>query len=156
PPPSLPPPPPRPNRGRLAEKRTIPLPPTRLPKKELSSAFTNSEDSEESEKANGDRPPEVKQEEEIQAFTMKRRLARLLLQIDRCMLNPSLSLGIIGDGRAAGELCVGGGGGGRSGGLGVGWRGGGTVRRSVGWLPPLYPSPAYDVLVFSCDARRNW
>ncbi|XP_042199512.1 sterile alpha motif domain-containing protein 11 isoform X3 [Callorhinchus milii] len=60
------------NRGRLAEKRTIPLPPTRLPKKELSSAFTNSEDSEESEKANGDRPPEVKQEEEIQAFTMKR------------------------------------------------------------------------------------
>uniref|UniRef100_A0A4W3GJJ1 Uncharacterized protein n=1 Tax=Callorhinchus milii TaxID=7868 RepID=A0A4W3GJJ1_CALMI len=72
PPPSLPPPPPRPNRGRLAEKRTIPLPPTRLPKKELSSAFTNSEDSEESEKANGDRPPEVKQEEEIQAFTMKR------------------------------------------------------------------------------------
>ncbi|XP_067873143.1 sterile alpha motif domain-containing protein 11 isoform X6 [Heterodontus francisci] len=60
------------NRGRLAEKRTIPLPPTRVPKKELSSAFTNSEDSEESEKANGDRPPEVKQEEEIQASTMKR------------------------------------------------------------------------------------
>ncbi|XP_038629579.1 sterile alpha motif domain-containing protein 11 isoform X3 [Scyliorhinus canicula] len=62
------------NRGRLAEKRTIPLPPTRVPKKELTSAFTNSEDSEESEKANGDRPPEVKQEEEIQASTMKRRL----------------------------------------------------------------------------------
>ncbi|XP_041062587.1 sterile alpha motif domain-containing protein 11 isoform X5 [Carcharodon carcharias] len=60
------------NRGRLAEKRTIPLPPTRVPKKELTSAFTNSEDSEESEKANGDRPPEVKQEEEIQASTMKR------------------------------------------------------------------------------------
>ncbi|XP_048471124.1 sterile alpha motif domain-containing protein 11 isoform X1 [Rhincodon typus] len=62
------------NRGRLAEKRTIPLPPTRVPKKELTSAFTNSEDSKESEKANGDRPPEVKQEEEIQASTMKRRL----------------------------------------------------------------------------------
>ncbi|XP_072334047.1 sterile alpha motif domain-containing protein 11 isoform X4 [Scyliorhinus torazame] len=62
------------NRGRLAEKRTIPLPPTRVPKKELTSAFTNSEDSEESEKAHGDRPPEVKQEEEIQASTMKRRL----------------------------------------------------------------------------------
>ncbi|XP_072334048.1 sterile alpha motif domain-containing protein 11 isoform X5 [Scyliorhinus torazame] len=60
------------NRGRLAEKRTIPLPPTRVPKKELTSAFTNSEDSEESEKAHGDRPPEVKQEEEIQASTMKR------------------------------------------------------------------------------------
>uniref|UniRef100_UPI00398F0BA9 sterile alpha motif domain-containing protein 11 isoform X2 n=1 Tax=Pristiophorus japonicus TaxID=55135 RepID=UPI00398F0BA9 len=60
------------NRGRLAEKRTIPLPPTRVPKKELSSAFSNSEDSEESEKANGDRPPEVKQEEEFQASTMKR------------------------------------------------------------------------------------
>ncbi|XP_048471128.1 sterile alpha motif domain-containing protein 11 isoform X5 [Rhincodon typus] len=60
------------NRGRLAEKRTIPLPPTRVPKKELTSAFTNSEDSKESEKANGDRPPEVKQEEEIQASTMKR------------------------------------------------------------------------------------
>ncbi|XP_078094855.1 sterile alpha motif domain-containing protein 11 isoform X2 [Mustelus asterias] len=62
------------NRGRLAEKRTIPLPPTRVPKKELTSAYTSSEDSEESEKANADRPREVKQEEEIQASTMKRRL----------------------------------------------------------------------------------
>ncbi|XP_051895487.1 sterile alpha motif domain-containing protein 11 isoform X5 [Pristis pectinata] len=60
------------NRGRLAEKRTIPLPPTRVPKKELPSAFTHSEDSEESEKANGGHPPEVKQEEEFQASTMKR------------------------------------------------------------------------------------
>ncbi|XP_005986044.1 sterile alpha motif domain-containing protein 11 isoform X2 [Latimeria chalumnae] len=59
------------NRGRLAEKRTIPLPPTRIPKKELSSLFTNSEDSEESEKANGDHP-EIKQEEDLQFSIMKR------------------------------------------------------------------------------------
>ncbi|XP_067873144.1 sterile alpha motif domain-containing protein 11 isoform X7 [Heterodontus francisci] len=77
------------NRGRLAEKRTIPLPPTRVPKKELSSAFTNSEDSEESEKANGDRPPEVKQEEEIQASTMKRRLDAYGQQTEE-IFNPSV------------------------------------------------------------------
>ncbi|XP_041062584.1 sterile alpha motif domain-containing protein 11 isoform X2 [Carcharodon carcharias] len=77
------------NRGRLAEKRTIPLPPTRVPKKELTSAFTNSEDSEESEKANGDRPPEVKQEEEIQASTMKRRLDAYGQQTEQ-IFNPSV------------------------------------------------------------------
>ncbi|XP_078281359.1 LOW QUALITY PROTEIN: sterile alpha motif domain-containing protein 11 [Rhinoraja longicauda] len=62
------------NRGRLAEKRTIPLPPTRVPKKEHPSAFLHSEDSEESEKANGGHLAGVKREEEFQAITMKRRL----------------------------------------------------------------------------------
>uniref|UniRef100_A0A672KED0 Sterile alpha motif domain containing 11 n=1 Tax=Sinocyclocheilus grahami TaxID=75366 RepID=A0A672KED0_SINGR len=41
------------NRGRLAEKRAIPLPPTRVPKKELASVFS-SDDSEGSERASGD------------------------------------------------------------------------------------------------------
>ncbi|TRY96619.1 hypothetical protein DNTS_024248, partial [Danionella cerebrum] len=49
------------NRGRLAEKRTIPLPPTRLPKKELASVFS-SDDSEGSERASGDHT-DIKQEE---------------------------------------------------------------------------------------------
>ncbi|NXB12301.1 SAM11 protein, partial [Cnemophilus loriae] len=61
------------NRGRLAEKRTIPLPPTRVPKKELSSVFSHSEDSEESDKSNG-QPPEVKQEEDLHISIMKRRI----------------------------------------------------------------------------------
>ncbi|NWZ86195.1 SAM11 protein, partial [Poecile atricapillus] len=61
------------NRGRLAEKRTIPLPPTRVPKKELSSIFSHSEDSEESDKSNG-QPPEVKQEEDLHISIMKRRI----------------------------------------------------------------------------------
>uniref|UniRef100_A0A671MF84 Sterile alpha motif domain containing 11 n=1 Tax=Sinocyclocheilus anshuiensis TaxID=1608454 RepID=A0A671MF84_9TELE len=49
------------NRGRLAEKRTIPLPPTRVPKKELASVFS-SDDSEGSERASGDHE-DIKQEE---------------------------------------------------------------------------------------------
>ncbi|XP_030393573.1 sterile alpha motif domain-containing protein 11 isoform X4 [Gopherus evgoodei] len=61
------------NRGRLAEKRTIPLPPTRLPKKELTSIFSHSDDSEESDKANGQHP-EVKQEEDLHISIMKRRI----------------------------------------------------------------------------------
>ncbi|CAM4576192.1 sterile alpha motif domain-containing protein 11 isoform X5 [Lepidochelys kempii] len=61
------------NRGRLAEKRTIPLPPTRLPKKELPSIFSHSDDSEESDKANGQHP-EVKQEEDLHISIMKRRI----------------------------------------------------------------------------------
>ncbi|CAM4579403.1 unnamed protein product [Lepidochelys kempii] len=61
------------NRGRLAEKRTIPLPPTRLPKKELPSIFSHSNDSEESDKANGQHP-EVKQEEDLHISIMKRRI----------------------------------------------------------------------------------
>ncbi|NXQ23597.1 SAM11 protein, partial [Alaudala cheleensis] len=61
------------NRGRLAEKRTIPLPPSRLPKKELSSVFSHSEDSEESDKSNGQHP-EVKQEEDLHISIMKRRI----------------------------------------------------------------------------------
>ncbi|NWW28711.1 SAM11 protein, partial [Falcunculus frontatus] len=61
------------NRGRLAEKRTIPLPPTRIPKKELSSIFSHSEDSEESDKSNGQHP-EVKQEEDLHISIMKRRV----------------------------------------------------------------------------------
>ncbi|NXW68458.1 SAM11 protein, partial [Hirundo rustica] len=61
------------NRGRLAEKRTIPLPPTRVPKKELSSIFSHSEDSQESDKSNGQHP-EVKQEEDLHISIMKRRI----------------------------------------------------------------------------------
>nr|XP_032635846.1 sterile alpha motif domain-containing protein 11 isoform X3 [Chelonoidis abingdonii] len=61
------------NRGRLAEKRTIPLPPTRLPKKELTSIFSHSDDSEESDKVNGQHP-EVKQEEDLHISIMKRRI----------------------------------------------------------------------------------
>eukprot|EP00076_Gallus_gallus_P028632 XP_015152370.2 sterile alpha motif domain-containing protein 11 isoform X3 [Gallus gallus] len=59
------------NRGRLAEKRTIPLPPTRIPKKELTSIFSHSDDSEESDKGNGQHP-EVKQEEDLHINIMKR------------------------------------------------------------------------------------
>ncbi|MGH0121733.1 UNVERIFIED_CONTAM: hypothetical protein FKN15_000205 [Acipenser sinensis] len=58
------------NRGRLAEKRTIPLPPTRIPKKEQSSIFS-SDESEESERANGDHT-EIKQEDDIHISIMKR------------------------------------------------------------------------------------
>ncbi|NWR08041.1 SAM11 protein, partial [Paradoxornis webbianus] len=61
------------NRGRLAEKRTIPLPPTRVPKKELSSLFSHSEDSQDSDKSNG-QPPEVKQEDDLHISIMKRRI----------------------------------------------------------------------------------
>ncbi|XP_032935370.1 sterile alpha motif domain-containing protein 11 isoform X1 [Catharus ustulatus] len=61
------------NRGRLAEKRTIPLPPSRLPKKELSSLFSHSEDSQDSDKSNGQQP-EVKQEEDLHISIMKRRI----------------------------------------------------------------------------------
>ncbi|XP_010003556.1 PREDICTED: sterile alpha motif domain-containing protein 11 [Chaetura pelagica] len=61
------------NRGRLAEKRTIPLPPTRIPKKELTSIFSHSDDSEESDKSNGQHP-EVKQEEDFHISIMKRRI----------------------------------------------------------------------------------
>ncbi|XP_077401858.1 sterile alpha motif domain-containing protein 11 isoform X1 [Vanacampus margaritifer] len=51
------------NRGRLAEKRTIPLPPNRVPKKELASIFS-SDDSEGSERASGDHG-HIKQEDEL-------------------------------------------------------------------------------------------
>ncbi|XP_074780675.1 sterile alpha motif domain-containing protein 11 isoform X3 [Athene noctua] len=61
------------NRGRLAEKRTIPLPPTRIPKKELTSIFSHSDDSEESDKSNGQHH-EVKQEEDLHISIMKRRI----------------------------------------------------------------------------------
>ncbi|NWI45391.1 SAM11 protein, partial [Picathartes gymnocephalus] len=61
------------NRGRLAEKRTIPLPPSRLPKKELGSAFCHSEDSQESEQSHGQQP-QVKQEEDLHISIMKRRI----------------------------------------------------------------------------------
>ncbi|XP_061759943.1 sterile alpha motif domain-containing protein 11 isoform X2 [Nerophis ophidion] len=51
------------NRGRLAEKRTIPLPPNRVPKKELASIFS-SDDSEGSERASGEHS-HIKQEDEL-------------------------------------------------------------------------------------------
>lgn len=59
------------NRGRLAEKRTIPLPPNRVPKKELSSIFS-SDDSEGSERASGDHA-HIKQEEELPYSIMRKR-----------------------------------------------------------------------------------
>uniref|UniRef100_A0A803SY28 Sterile alpha motif domain containing 11 n=1 Tax=Anolis carolinensis TaxID=28377 RepID=A0A803SY28_ANOCA len=61
------------NRGRLAEKRTIPLPPTRTPKKEAPSIFSHSEDSEESDKVSGHHS-DVKQEEDLHISIMKRRI----------------------------------------------------------------------------------
>ncbi|XP_044524557.1 sterile alpha motif domain-containing protein 11 [Gracilinanus agilis] len=65
---------PPPNRGRLAEKRTIPLPPTRIPKKELSSIFSVSDgDSDGSSPAHGHRP-DVKQEDDLHISIMKRRV----------------------------------------------------------------------------------
>ncbi|XP_072224076.1 sterile alpha motif domain-containing protein 11 isoform X1 [Leuresthes tenuis] len=56
------------NRGRLAEKRTIPLPPNRVPKKEL--AFS-SDDSEGSERASGDHA-HIKQEDELHYSIMRK------------------------------------------------------------------------------------
>ncbi|KAI1892626.1 hypothetical protein AGOR_G00135510 [Albula goreensis] len=58
------------NRGRLAEKRSIPLPPTRIPKKELASVFS-SDDSEGSEKASSDHA-EIKQEDELHLSIMRK------------------------------------------------------------------------------------
>ncbi|XP_026188878.1 sterile alpha motif domain-containing protein 11 isoform X2 [Mastacembelus armatus] len=58
------------NRGRLAEKRTIPLPPNRVPKKELASIFS-SDDSEGSERASGDHA-HIKQEEELHYGIMRK------------------------------------------------------------------------------------
>lgn len=58
------------NRGRLAEKRTIPLPPTRVPKKELASVFS-SDDSEGSERASGDHA-DIKQEDLHYSIMRKR------------------------------------------------------------------------------------
>ncbi|KAJ8395201.1 hypothetical protein AAFF_G00036570 [Aldrovandia affinis] len=58
------------NRGRLAEKRSIPLPPTRIPKKELASIFS-SDDSESSERAANDHA-DIKQEDELH-FSVRRK-----------------------------------------------------------------------------------
>ncbi|KAM4611114.1 sterile alpha motif domain-containing protein 11 isoform 2-T2 [Polymixia lowei] len=58
------------NRGRLAEKRTIPLPPNRVPKKELASIFS-SDDSEGSERASGDHT-HIKQEDELHYSVMRK------------------------------------------------------------------------------------
>uniref|UniRef100_A0A8C5I106 SAM domain-containing protein n=1 Tax=Gouania willdenowi TaxID=441366 RepID=A0A8C5I106_GOUWI len=60
------------NRGRLAEKRTIPLPPNRVPKKELASIFS-SDDSEGSERASGDHA-HIKQEDELHYSIMRKRV----------------------------------------------------------------------------------
>ncbi|XP_076132543.1 sterile alpha motif domain-containing protein 11 isoform X2 [Alosa pseudoharengus] len=58
------------NRGRLAEKRTVPLPPTRIPKKELASIFS-SDDSEGSERASGDHA-DIKQEDDLHYSIMRK------------------------------------------------------------------------------------
>ncbi|XP_068996916.1 sterile alpha motif domain-containing protein 11 isoform X2 [Embiotoca jacksoni] len=58
------------NRGRLAEKRIIPLPPNRVPKKELASIFS-SDDSEGSERASGDHA-HIKQEDELHYSIMRK------------------------------------------------------------------------------------
>uniref|UniRef100_A0A3Q2XIK3 Sterile alpha motif domain containing 11 n=1 Tax=Hippocampus comes TaxID=109280 RepID=A0A3Q2XIK3_HIPCM len=60
-----------PNRGRLAEKRTIPLPPNRVPKKELASIFS-SDDSEGSERTSGDHG-HIKQEDELHYSIVRKR-----------------------------------------------------------------------------------
>lgn len=59
------------NRGRLAEKRTIPLPPNRVPKKELASVFS-SDESEGGERSSTDHA-DIKQEEELHYTTMRKR-----------------------------------------------------------------------------------
>ncbi|XP_030918403.1 sterile alpha motif domain-containing protein 11 [Geospiza fortis] len=61
------------NRGRLAEKRSVPLPPSRVPKKELGSLLSPSEDSQDSDRSNG-LQPQVKQEEDLHISIMKRRI----------------------------------------------------------------------------------
>ncbi|XP_050838356.1 sterile alpha motif domain-containing protein 11 isoform X5 [Serinus canaria] len=61
------------NRGRLAEKRSIPLPPSRVPKKELGPLLSPSEDSQDSDRSNGQQP-QVKQEEDLHISIMKRRI----------------------------------------------------------------------------------
>ncbi|XP_063799191.1 sterile alpha motif domain-containing protein 11 isoform X2 [Pseudophryne corroboree] len=58
------------NRGRLAEKRTIPLPPSRIPKREPGSVFSPGE---ECPKGNGETPT-VKLEEDLHISIMKRRI----------------------------------------------------------------------------------
>ncbi|XP_044137746.1 sterile alpha motif domain-containing protein 11 isoform X3 [Bufo gargarizans] len=58
------------NRGRLAEKRTIPLPPSRIPKKEPCSLFSPGD---ESPKGNGE-IHSVKLEEDLHISIMKRRI----------------------------------------------------------------------------------
>ncbi|XP_067095207.1 sterile alpha motif domain-containing protein 11 [Osmerus mordax] len=58
------------NRGRLAEKRTIPLPPNRVPKKELASIFS-SDDSEGSDRTSGDHA-HIKQEDELHYSIMRK------------------------------------------------------------------------------------
>ncbi|XP_040181886.1 sterile alpha motif domain-containing protein 11 isoform X3 [Rana temporaria] len=58
------------NRGRLAEKRTIPLPPSRIPKKEPCSIFSTGE---ESPKGNGEIQT-LKLEEDLHISIMKRRI----------------------------------------------------------------------------------
>ncbi|KAJ8371044.1 hypothetical protein SKAU_G00110720 [Synaphobranchus kaupii] len=58
------------NRGRLAEKRSVPLPPTRVPKKEPASAFS-SDDSEGSEKAHCEHA-RVKQEDQLHYSIMRK------------------------------------------------------------------------------------
>ncbi|KAK9392028.1 sterile alpha motif domain-containing protein 11 [Crotalus adamanteus] len=59
------------NRGRLAEKRTVPLPPSRTPKKEPPTLFSHSDNFKEVEKINGHHP-HVKQEEDLHFSIMKR------------------------------------------------------------------------------------
>ncbi|XP_018413014.1 PREDICTED: sterile alpha motif domain-containing protein 11 isoform X2 [Nanorana parkeri] len=58
------------NRGRLAEKRTIPLPPSRIPKKEPCSVFSTGD---ESPKGNGEIQT-LKLEEDLHISIMKRRI----------------------------------------------------------------------------------
>ncbi|XP_039223103.1 sterile alpha motif domain-containing protein 11 isoform X2 [Crotalus tigris] len=59
------------NRGRLAEKRTVPLPPSRTLKKEPPTLFSHSDNFKEVEKINGHHP-HVKQEEDSHFGIMKR------------------------------------------------------------------------------------
>ncbi|XP_066196438.1 sterile alpha motif domain-containing protein 11, partial [Sylvia atricapilla] len=61
------------NRGRLAEKRSLPLPPGRVPKKELSCVSPAAGDGHEGGQGHG-QPPAVKQEDDLHISIMKRRI----------------------------------------------------------------------------------
>uniref|UniRef100_A0A8C5STA1 Uncharacterized protein n=1 Tax=Laticauda laticaudata TaxID=8630 RepID=A0A8C5STA1_LATLA len=79
------------NRGRLAEKRTIPLPPSRTPKKEPPTLFSHSDNHKEVEKINGHHP-HVKQEEDLHISIMKRRRLPRDADVSPFLLSLSLSL----------------------------------------------------------------
>uniref|UniRef100_A0A672FN67 Sterile alpha motif domain containing 11 n=1 Tax=Salarias fasciatus TaxID=181472 RepID=A0A672FN67_SALFA len=83
------------NRGRLAEKRTIPLPPNRVPKKELASIFS-SDDSEGSERASGDHA-HIKQEDELHYSIMRKSSCHVDTSAESRAAVPGLLFGVLPD-----------------------------------------------------------